>query len=231
MKREIVLDTETTGLDPYSGHRIVEIGCIELHNHIPTGDSFHVYINPERDMPEAAFNVHGLSNEFLLQHPVMKGVVDDFIAYIEDSPLIIHNAKFDMKFLNAELEWHDRQPLPMERSVDTLAMARKMFPGSPASLDALCKRFEIDNTGRHKHGALIDSELLASVYLELIGGRQKSFSFDPSAAKKAASDIAADQPNNGRPRREPRPFKLSQEDINAHDELVAKLKDPLWKAG
>lgn len=233
MTREIVLDTETTGFDPYSGDRIVEIGCIELKNHIPTGDSFHVYINPERDMPESAFKVHGLSTDFLSQQPVMKGVIDDFVEYIEDSPLIIHNAKFDMKFLNAELEWHDRAILPMGRAIDTLIMARKMFPGSPASLDALCKRFEIDNSGRHKHGALIDSELLAAVYLELIGGRQKKFSFgteQTTAIHEITPTTEASPQLSRRKQRPARSFTLSEEEKKAHEELVAKLKDPLWKA-
>lgn len=233
MTREVVLDTETTGFDPFSGDRIVEIGCIELKNHVPTGDNFHVYINPERDMPESAFKVHGLGTDFLSQQPVMKDVIDSFVEYIEDSPLIIHNAKFDMKFLNAELKWHDKPVLPMERAKCTLVMARKMFPGSPATLDALCKRFEIDNSSRHKHGALIDSELLAAVYLELLGGRQTKFSFDKLEEKLASkSDVNSSTQatkTSNRPQRAPRSFRLTEDEIQAHEKLVQKLKDPLWK--
>jgi DNA polymerase-3 subunit epsilon len=170
--REIVLDTETTGFEPSEGDRIVEIGAVELFNHLPTGRTYHQYINPKRNMPEAAFNVHGLSEEFLSDKPVFKDIAQEFIDFIKDSKLVIHNASFDMKFLNAELGWVNRPALPMHQAIDTLAIARRKFPGSPASLDALCRRFGIDNSSRTLHGALLDSEILAEVYLELVGGRQ-----------------------------------------------------------
>ena len=181
MTREIVLDTETTGFEPSEGHRIVEIGCVELDGLLPTGNTFHIYINPQRDMPAGAYEVHGLSAEFLSGFPVFEAQVDAFVEFIGDAPLVIHNASFDMKFINAELRAVDRPILPMNRAVDTLAMARKAFPGSPASLDALCRRFGIDNTSRTLHGALLDSELLAEVYLELKGGRQPGFGLDVMA--------------------------------------------------
>jgi DNA polymerase-3 subunit epsilon len=181
--REIVLDTETTGFEPETGDRIVEIGALELLGHIPTGRSFHVYINPERPMPEAAFAVHGLGDEFLRDKPVFAQVAQDFVEFIGDARLVIHNAAFDMKFLNHELGRLGYPVMPMDRAVDTVLMARRKFPGSPASLDALCRRFGIDNSGRTLHGALLDSQLLAEVYLELIGGRQPDFGL---SAEKAA---------------------------------------------
>lgn len=170
--REIVLDTETTGIEPADGHRLVEIGCVELVNHVPTGRVWHQYINPQRDMPPEAFDVHGLSAQFLSDKPVFRAVAADFLAFLGEARLVIHNAAFDMKFLNAELGWAGLPQLALHRAIDTLAIARKRFPGSPASLDALCRRFGIDNSRREKHGALLDSEILAEVYLELIGGRQ-----------------------------------------------------------
>lgn len=171
--REIALDTETTGLDPNDGHRVVEIGCVEIINQSRLGEEFHVYINPERDMPEEAAAVHGLRMDFLGTQPVFKEIVGDFIDFIGDSPLVIHNAGFDMKFLNAELGLLGLDPLPMQRAIDTVQMARIRFPGAPASLDALCKRFGVDNTVRVKHGALLDAQLLAEVYLHLLGDRQR----------------------------------------------------------
>jgi DNA polymerase III subunit epsilon len=170
--REIVLDTETTGLDPFTGHRVVEIGCIEIMNGIPSGQTFHVYLNPERDMPQEAFAVHGLSADFLKTHPCFHEVVDDFVAFIGDAPLVAHNASFDLGFINAELDRAKRPTLGRERLVDTLLLARRRFPGTSNKLDDLCSRFGIDNSRRTKHGALLDAELLAEVYLELIGARQ-----------------------------------------------------------
>lgn len=181
--REIVLDTETTGFEPSEGHRIVEIGAIELFNHVPTGRSYHQYLNPERQMPKEAFEVHGLGDEFLRDKPRFAEVAQAFLEFIgEDSRLIIHNASFDMKFINAELLAVGRPALPMDRALDTVAVARRKFPGAPASLDALCRRFGVDNSGREKHGALLDSELLAEVYLELIGGRQPDFALSMGVA-------------------------------------------------
>ena len=221
--REIVLDTETTGLDPNDGHRLVEIGCVELENHIATGESFHVYINPERDMPTAAFNVHGLSEEFLSDKPRFAEIADGFLAFIGDSPLVIHNASFDMAFLNAELTRLKHPELPMTRAVDTISMARRKFPGAQANLDALCRRFGIDNSNRVKHGALLDAELLAEVYLELIGGRQPglSLSLTPGPAVAVAE--------TKRIRREPRPYAPSAEEIAAHDAFLESLKSPIWR--
>ncbi len=223
--REIVLDTETTGLDPAAGHRVVEIGCVELVNHLPSGRVFHHYINPERDMPTEAFNVHGLSAEFLAGHPVFAAVAEEFLAFIDDAPLVIHNAEFDMKFLNWELKLLGRAVLPRERAIDTVAMARRRFPGSPANLDALCRRFEIDNSGREKHGALLDAELLAEVYLELIGGREPVLALATASRRNAQNGpLAERQP------RPPRPHAASGEELATHTEFLGKLSKPIWLA-
>jgi DNA polymerase III subunit epsilon len=221
--REIVLDTETTGLKPKSGDRVVEIGCVELVNHILTGEAYHVYINPERDMPDEAFQVHGLSEAFLEKHPVFEAVAGDFLSFISDAKLIIHNASFDMGFLNAELERLGQATIPMSRSIDTVQMARARFPGAQASLDALCRRFEIDNSARTKHGALLDAELLAEVYLELIGGRQPGLELASSGGVTQARQSAE------RPFRPARPHTASPEELEAHAALVDTLKDPIWR--
>lgn len=222
--REIVLDTETTGFRQNDGDRIVEIGCIELVNHVATGNNYHQYINPERDMPEDAFKVHGLSEEFLSDFPVMADVMGDFLEFIGDeTPLVIHNAEFDMRFINAELGHLGKEPLPMTRSIDTVRMAREKFPGAPASLDALCRRFSIDNASRTLHGALLDSELLAEVYLELIGGRQP----DLVLAQDEISETIQVVENQ---RRDPRPHAASEAEQAAHAVFLAKIKDPLWTA-
>ena len=174
--REIVWDTETTGFDPLAGDRIVEIGAVELNQHLPTGRVYHQYVNPERDMPAGAFEVHGLSISFLKDFPTFRVIASEFIDFVGDATLIAHNAKFDMKFINAELKNAGLPEVPLNQSLDTLEIARKKFPGAQNSLDALCRRFNIDNSGRQKHGALLDSEILAKVYLELVGGRQPDFS-------------------------------------------------------
>jgi DNA polymerase-3 subunit epsilon len=218
--RELVLDTETTGLSPRDGHRLVEIGCVELLNHLPTGKTYHVYINPERDMPEEAFRVHGLSADFLAGHPLFADIVEDFLAFIADSPLIIHNADFDMRFINAELVRSGRSELPMSQAVDTVAMARKRFPGAQVNLDALCRRFEIDNAHRTKHGALLDAELLADVYLQLIGGRQPGLDLAVAAS--------ATGPATERPRRDPRPHQATEEELAAHRAFIGGLKNAVW---
>ncbi len=225
MKREIVLDTETTGLDPATGHRIVEIGCIEVIGGIRSGAHFHAYLNPERDMPEEAYRVHGLSSDFLKSKPVFSEKVDEFMEFIADSTLVIHNAGFDMRFINHELDRLGFPVLPMSRAIDTVLMARKKFPGSPASLDALCRRFEIDLTARTKHGALLDAELLADVYLELLGGRQVALTLEAekTAAAHAAEAIIVLE------LREPRHFHPSVEELEAHAAMVAKLKKPIWE--
>lgn len=231
--REIVLDTETTGLDPASGHRIVEIGCVELINHVPTGSNFHEYINPERDMPQEAFAVHGLSEEFLADKPRFAEIAGEFLSFIGDAPLVIHNAGFDMKFINAELERVNLQPLPMNRAIDTVAMARGKFPGSRVNLDVLCRRFGIDNTARTKHGALLDAELLAEVYLELLGGRQPGLMLGADArasdCKPAERTDTATSPYRAAAPRPIRPHAPTAEELAAHEAFLDSLKDPLWR--
>ncbi len=226
--REIVLDTETTGMDPENGDKIVEIGAVELENHLPTGRALQLYINPEREVPAEAVAVHGITNEFLADKPVFSQVYTEFIDFIgEDSKLVIHNAEFDMKFLNWELRQVGHTALPWGRIVDTLGMARKKFPGSPANLDALCRRFEIDNSSRTYHGALLDCELLAEVYLELLGGRQHGLGLVAEA--QGGAETAGQSTKAARPFREPRNFSVSKEELAAHAALLEKLKDPLWK--
>ncbi|NQV44472.1 MAG: DNA polymerase III subunit epsilon [Rhodospirillales bacterium] len=221
---EIVLDTETTGLDPSAGHRIVEIGCVELENHLPTGRTYHQYINPKRDMPAEAYAVHGLSEEFLAGQPEFGEVVDDFLTFIGDVTLVIHNADFDMGFINAELTARDLDVIPRERAVDTVAMARRKFPGARANLDSLCQRFGIDNSDREMHGALKDSYLLSAVYLELIGGRQ------PGLELKSDKKTTAIH-RGERKVREPRPHAPSAEEVTAHAEFIGRIEKNLWYDG
>src|SRR5579875_660179 len=218
--REVVLDIETTGLKPEEGHRIVEIACLELVHHVPTGQAFHRYVNPGRDMPEEARAIHGLSSEFLAGHPPFAAVVDELLAFLGSARLVIHNAEFDLAFLNAELARLGRPPIDCA-CVDTLALARRRFPGSPASLDALCRRFAIDLSGREKHGARIDGELLAAVYLELIGGRQPVFDLAANVAAKAVEAVK-------RILRPARPHAPSDDELAAHAGFLAKIKTPLW---
>lgn len=220
--REIVLDTETTGLSPTSGHRIIEIGCVELVNHMPSGLEYQTYINPERDIPEEARRVHGLSSEFLRQHPVFANVVEPFLEFIADAPLVIHNAEFDLGFLNAELSRLDLPPLEPARATDTVRLARRRFPGAPANLDALCRKFEIDRSTRTQHGALFDARLLSAVYLELIGGRQPGLVLGASRAKGGVAARAAI--------REPRPHAPTVEEGAAHEAFVATLRKPMWRS-
>lgn len=222
--REVVLDTETTGLNPLSGDRIVEIGCVELVNHVATGKVYHQYVNPERDMPDEAFAVHGLSQEFLGTHPVFADIVDKFLDFIGEDILIIHNAPFDLGFLNAELARAERPPLPMDRATDTVTMARRKFPGAQASLDALCRRFQIDNTGRVKHGALLDSELLAEVYLELVGGRQPDLQLASGGGAAQTTDPDGPAPDI----RAARPHTPTMDEVAAHAEFMDRLKNPIW---
>ena len=225
--REIVLDTETTGLDPYDGHRVIEIGCVELINHLPTNNHFHVYINTERVVPDDAIRIHGITNDFLVDKPLFSAVADAFIDYIGDATLIIHDAEFDIKFLNYELDKLVKEALTFDRVIDTLAIARRKFPGSPASLDALCRRYTIDNSNRTLHVALLDSELLAEVYLELIGGKQRGFGFQGDEEEQSSHD-ASTQQFTSRLRREPRPHDASDEEKAAHLAFMTKLKEPLW---
>ena len=220
--REIVLDTETTGLDPASGHRIVEIACLELVNHLPSGRTFQRYLNPDRDVPEDAFAVHGLSAVFLADKPRFADVAEELLAFIDGAPLVIHNAEFDIRFLNTELTRLGLPALATDLAVDTMLLARRKFPGSPASLDALCRRFNIDNAARSLHGALLDAELLAEVYLELIGGRQHGL--------ELGADVAAVGAAIDRVLRPPRPHAATEAELVAHAALVAQLKNPLWNA-
>ena len=220
--REIVLDTETTGFEPTEGHRIVEIGAVELFNHLPTGKTFHQYINPKRSMPKEAFDVHGLGDEFLAKQPEFGAIAAAFLEFIADSPLVIHNASFDMKFLNWELQTAGHPVLPMGRATDTLLIARKKFPGSPASLDALCRRFGVDNSAREKHGALLDSEILAEVYLELVGGRQPGFGLNEST-RQPADTAPKDSEWRPSPRPHPLPDRITESETTAHQSLLAKL--------
>lgn len=240
--REIVLDTETTGFEPEQGDRIVEIGAIELLNHLPTENTFHRYINPERDMPQGAFEIHGLGADLLTppqplapgaislgDKPLFKAVARDFLDFIGDAKLVIHNAAFDMRFLNAELRLVGLPPIQAHRAIDTLAIARSRFPGSPASLDALCRRFGIDNSARTLHGALLDSEILAEVYLELIGGRQPDFALDVAASSPGR---ATPQAETSRPTHRPRPLapRITDAERAAHEAFVASMgESALWR--
>jgi len=227
--REIVLDTETTGLEPSQGHRIIEIGCLELNNRTPTGAKYHVYINPQRDVPEEAQRISNLSTEFLQDKPLFADVVDGFIEFIADSPLVIHNAEFDIKFLNSELTKAKRPTLPLARAIDTVHIARKKFPGSPASLDALCRRFNIslDERKSKGHGAMLDVELLAQVYLELLGGKQPGLEL---VAKSTGTSGVVLKRQPATPRPVALPSRLSDDERSRHDALIASLGDKaIWK--
>ncbi len=224
--REIVLDTETTGFEPSEGDRIVEIGAVELFNHMPTGRTFHEYINPQRAMPQAAFEVHGLGDDFLRDKPLFAQIGPKFLDFVGDAKLVIHNAAFDMKFLNAELGWINLPLLAMDRAIDTLLIARKKFPGSPASLDALCRRFGIE-TERTLHGALLDSQILAEVYLELIGGRQPDFGL--ANADQGSVSVTTTETWRPKPRPKPLPSRITEEEAAAHATFVKGLGDgALW---
>ncbi|WP_086606883.1 DNA polymerase III subunit epsilon [Erythrobacter donghaensis] len=231
--REIIFDTETTGLDPKTGDRMVEIGCIEMVGRVETGRTFHAYFNPERDMPPEAERVHGLSAAFLATKPKFAATADELLAFLGDAPLVAHNAGFDFGFLNNELELIGREPISMERMVDTVALARKRHPGAKLSLDALCTRYGIDRSHRVKHGALLDAELLAQVYVELTGGRQIGLGLSPI---DPAADTATPQPGNmpwhrppaDKPRREPRPHVASPEELERHRAFIAGIADAIW---
>jgi len=225
--REIVLDTETTGMDPATGDRVIEIGAVELINHLPTGKTYHAYINPERSVPAEATAVHGITDAFLKDKPTFGEIVGDFVSFIEDGVLVIHNAEFDVKFLNHELRLFGFPTLDLRRVIDTVKMARQKFPGSPANLDALCRRFGIDNSSRTLHGALLDAQLLADVYLELRGGRQQGLdiSYTQYPQKVHSQDAIGAQPKT---HRTPRMFALTDEEKKAHEGLLANLKNPLW---
>src|SRR5437016_942968 len=224
--REIVLDTETTGLDPLRGDRLVEVGCIELFNRMPTGQTFHRYMNPERDMPAEAFAVHGLSTAFLASKPLFAEVVEEFLAFIGDAPLVIHNASFDVSFINAELDRIKRAAIPRDRLVDTLLLARRKHPGVSNRLDDLCSRYAIDNSRRTKHGALLDAELLAEVYVDLVGARQSQLLL-ASEARDIRIDGYGEMPR--RQREIPLALRVTEDDRLAHRAFIATLGDkPIW---
>ncbi|MGJ4992862.1 DNA polymerase III subunit epsilon [Bradyrhizobium sp. HKCCYLR20261] len=224
--REIVLDTETTGLDALRGDRLVEIGCVEIINRMPTGQVFHVYINPERDMPAEAFAVHGLSSEFLADKPLFQEIVEDFLAFIGDAPLVIHNASFDIGFINAELDRTKRPPIPRERLVDTLLLARRKHPGVSNRLDDLCSRYAIDNSRRTKHGALLDAELLAEVYVDLVGARQSQLILTQDS-QEIRVGVGGDTPR--RQREQPLAPRVTEAEREAHRAFIATLGDkPIW---
>jgi DNA polymerase-3 subunit epsilon len=227
--REIVFDTETTGLSPNDGHRLVEIGCVEIVNRCETGRSFHAYINPERGMPGEAEAVHGLSSTFLSDKPLFHAIVDDLIEFLGDCPLVAHNATFDFGFLNWELANCGRDPIAMSRMVDTLAMARTRHPGAKHSLDALCTRYGVDRSQRIKHGALLDAELLTQVYVELCGGRQIGLMLAENAAAQAVAELAMAAPAVPRVARAPRPHAANAAELARHAAFIQKLVDPLWQ--
>jgi DNA polymerase III subunit epsilon len=234
--REIALDTETTGISPRDGHRIIEIGALELMHHLPTGRKLHLYINPERDIDDGAVAVHGITNDFLADKPVFADIVDEFLAFVGDDPMVIHNASFDMGFINVELKQLNRPVLSMAQSIDTLMMARKKFPGAQANLDALCRRFEIDNSHRDLHGALVDADLLAAVYIELLGGRQPGLSLEldsqTQVADQGAQNSIDPDPSfhlDGQPTRPIRAHAPTAEELRAHEKFLEELKNPIWQ--
>lgn len=224
--REIIFDTETTGLDPLGGDRLVEIGCVEMVNRVVTGKTFHAYFNPQRDMPAAAEAVHGLSAAFLADKPLFAERAAEFLAFIGDSPLVAHNAGFDFGFINAELAAIGMEPVSRDRMVDTVAIARMRHPGAKNSLDALCTRYGIDRSHRTKHGALLDSELLAQVYVELTGGRQIGLELAADTADALVASVVAT--TRERAFRSPRPHSASAEELAAHAAFLETIKSPLW---
>lgn len=217
--REIILDTETTGLNPLEGHRIIEIGCLEMVDKVLTGREFHCYINPQRDVPQEAYRIHGISSEFLMDKPLFSHIADEFLSFIDGATLVIHNARFDIGFINHELSKLGKMALELSEVIDTLTMARKAFPGARANLDALCKRFKIDNTMRTKHGALLDAQLLAEIYVELTGGRQRSFILSETENAKTAirDDVIQYQGNNVI-------IMPNVEELKLYEDFIDKLK-------
>jgi len=229
--REIVLDTETTGMDPSDGHRIIEIGCVELFNRLPTGKVWHHYINPEREVDAGAVAVHGIKTEFLIDKPTFGELVGSLLDFIDGAPLVIHNAEFDIKFLNSEIKGYGFPAFKTSEAIDTVLMARKKYPGSPANLDALCRRFNIDLSGRNLHGALLDAQLLASVYLELLGGRQHGLGLASNVTTNLNSKTDGGDCNlvqKERFYREPRIFPVNAKELESHQKMLSSLKQPLW---
>lgn len=230
MSREIVLDTETTGMNPADGHKIIEIGCVELFNHLPTGNIWHNYINPEREVDAGAVAIHGIKTEFLKDKPIFGELVGSLLDFIGGAPLVIHNAEFDIKFLNSELKGYGFPAFKVSDAIDTVLMARKKYPGSPANLDALCRRFNIDLSGRDLHGALLDAQLLASVYLELLGGRQHGLGLGNKVADMNSGEPTPldKKAKEEKIYREPRIFPSHDNEIKAHEKMVSGLKQSLW---
>lgn len=233
--REIILDTETTGLDVSRGHKIVEIGILEVINLVPSGQSLHLYINPERDIDEDAIRIHGITNEFIANKPTFKQVAQEFLDFIQGDNLVIHNASFDLGFLNSELKQAGFEQISEDRVIDTLKIARQKFPGAQASLDALCRRFQIDNSHRNLHGALVDADLLASVYIELKGGLQPNLSFSEKKEKIAKNNPKEDTINNrgisrNNKYRPPRNYVLTEDELNKHREFLKLIAGPIWEA-
>jgi DNA polymerase III subunit epsilon len=224
--REIVFDTETTGLDPDQGDKLIEIGCVELIGGVQTGKTYHQFVNPERDIPDAATAIHGITLQQVRNCPVFGEIADDFLAFIGDAPLVAHNAEFDFKFINAELRNINRAPVPMSRMIDTMHMAKRQFPGARVSLDSLCARLGVDTSTRTKHGALIDSKILADVYIELLGGKQRGFELGATAASPQRADVAMTKTD--KPYREPRSFAPSETEFAAHQAFLATMKKPMW---
>lgn len=227
--REIIFDTETTGFDPHNGDRMVEIGCVEMIDRVMTGETYHCYYNPQRPMPASAEQIHGLSEKFLSDKPLFPQKATELIQFLGDSPLVAHNASFDFGFLNAELQKCGHTPIDMGRMVDTIAIARVKHPGAKMSLDALCTRYGIDRSHRVKHGALLDAELLAHLYIELTGGRQIGLGLGESESAEAEQPLTDNKgPVRHRPFREPRPHKASESEILRHKEFIADIKDAIW---
>ena len=224
--REIVLDTETTGLSPEKGDRVVEIGCVELFNHVPTGKTFQTYLNPERSMDAGAQEIHGLTDDFLKNQPIFLKIVDEFLSFIGESALVIHNAKFDLAFMNGELNRIGRENIEFERAIDTLSIARKKFPGAQNNLDALCRRFNVDSSRRDLHGALLDSEILAEVYLELIGGKEPDLNLVNKKKEDSKKNTNTTRESNKRDI--PLNYGVSREEEEEHLEFIQNIKNPIW---
>jgi DNA polymerase-3 subunit epsilon len=224
--REIVFDTETTGIDPRDGHKIIEIGCVELMDGVQTGRTFHHYLNPERDIPPETIEIHGITNDQVRDKPLFGQIADDFLAFIGTASMVAHNAEFDFRFINAELENIGRAPLSSARMVDTVKIAKRLYPGARLSLDALCARLGIDTSARVKHGALIDSQILAEVYMEMLGGKQRGLDLSAINADHAAHAVAL--PESAKIYRMPREFKPTQQELAAHAAFVGKISKAIW---
>jgi len=226
--REVLLDTETTGLDVHSGHKIIEIGALEVINLVPSGRTLHLYINPERDIDEEAIKIHGITQEFISNKPTFKQIAQEFLDFIKNDQLVIHNASFDLAFLNSELRHSGFQTISEDKVIDTLKIARQKFPGAQASLDALCRRFQIDNSHRELHGALVDADLLASVYVELRGGLQPDLQFNEVAVESNKDEKNFQSSFVNRKRLKPRHHEPTKKELNNHEQFLKLITDPIW---